>query len=255
MDVEYKIPVESPQYSEWSKYVVGHVGGIIKAAIDKRDNLIYIRTNLRRGLPLENINKVAGPFVEAWAAEQFEIIAEQSDNVFDLVNIDVSSRLGMADVVLQFKRQAEEAVPDYISASVDVKATSQDIPKSGKSPNITSYARIRTEYVKDADYLFIVLALKHKVYGAKDPETALTNGVMEITNYAVYDLKWVSTSDLSYNGALGTGQIQIKDISYVSVQQRTTWEFLQLLDAKFIKSRGEAAWLVFAKKYQWIKSE
>ena len=87
----------------------------------------------------------------------------------------------------------------------------------------------------------------------KTRKTALTNGVMEITAFAVYDLKYVSASDISYNGALGTGQIQIKDINYVSVEKRTTWEFVQLLDSKFVKSRGEAAWLLFANKYGWIK--
>ena len=76
---------------------------------------------------------------------------------------------------------------------------------------------------------------------------------MEIVSYAVYDLKYLSASDISYNSALGTGQIQIRDIHYVSVQKRTVWEFLQLLDEKFIKSRGETAWLNFARKYKWIK--
>jgi hypothetical protein len=136
---------------------------------------------------------------------------------------------------------------------VDVKATSQDIITSGKSPNITSYARIRTEYIEDPDYIFIVLSLKHKVYGEKDPETGMTNGIMEVVSHAVYDLKYLSSVDISYNPSLGTGQIQIRDIHYVSVQQRTVWEFVQLLDEKFIKSRGEAAWLNFARKHKWIK--
>jgi len=69
----------------------------------------------------------------------------------------------------------------------------------------------------------------------------------------VYDLKYVSAPDLNYNPALGTGQLQIRDIHYVDVEKRTTWEFIQLLDKKFIKSRGEDAWLALAKKYGWIK--
>lgn len=251
MDVIYKVPEENAQYPEWSEYITGKIAGVMKCSLESKNNLIFIRTNLRRGLPLENINKVAGPFVEAWAVEQFELISEDPDNEFDLINAEAGKRLAAFDVVLQFKRKSNG--PGYVSADVDVKATSQDILTSGKSPNITSYARIRTAYVDDPDYLFIVLSLKYKVYGEKDLETALTNGVMEIVSYAVYDLKYLSAPDINYNPALGTGQIQIRDIHYVSLHKRTTWEFLRLLDEKFIKSKGEAAWLKFAKKYHWVK--
>lgn len=251
MDVIYKVPEETEQYPEWSAYITDKIAGIIQCAIEGKNNLIFIRTNLRRGLPLENINKVAEPFVEAWAVEQFELIAENSGSEFELINAQAGKRLDAYDIVLQFKRR--QGVSGYVSADVDVKATSQDIVTSGKSPNITSYARIRTAYVDDPDYLFIILSLKYKVYGEKDLETALTNGVMEIVSHAVYDLKYLSAADLNYNPALGTGQIQIRDIHYVSMQKRTTWEFLRLLDEKFIKSRGEAAWLKLAQKYKWMK--
>ena len=251
MNVEYKIPEESADYVLWSEYVIAQISAIIAQAIESKSNLIFIRTNLRRGLPLENINKVAGPFVEAWAVEQFELIAEQTANAFDLINVEAGRRLDLFDVILQFKRKQD--ITGYATANVDVKATSQDIATSGKSPNITSYARIRTEYVNDPDYIFIVLSLKHKVYGERDAETGMTNGIMEVVSHAVYDLKYLTASDISYNPALGTGQIQIRDIHYVTAQKRTTWEFMQLLDKKFISSRGEAAWLLFAKKYGWIK--
>jgi hypothetical protein len=69
----------------------------------------------------------------------------------------------------------------------------------------------------------------------------------------VYDLKYISAADISYNPALGTGQIQIRDIHYVNLQERTTWEFLQMLDAKYIMSKGEANWLTLAKKHKWVK--
>ena len=35
------------------------------------------------------------------------------------------------------------------------------------------------------------------------------DGIMEIVNYNAYDLKFVSDNNISYNSALGTGQIQI----------------------------------------------
>lgn len=107
----------------------------------------------------------------------------------------------------------------------------------------------------DPDYIFVILSLKHKVYGERDAETGMTHGVMEIVSQAVYDLKYLSATDISYNPALGTGQIQIRDIHYVTIQKRTAWEFLQLLDKKFIRSKGEAAWLKMAQKHGWIKEE
>ncbi len=109
------------------------------------------------------------------------------------------------DVILQFRRRYNGH--DYVSADVDVKATAEDIVTSGRSPNITSYARIRSEYLKDADYIFVILSLKHKVFSEKAPETGMTNGIMEVVACAAYDLKFVSAQDISYNPALGTGQL------------------------------------------------
>ena len=136
-----------------------------------------------------------------------------------------------------------------------MKATAEDIKTSGKSPNITSFARIRSEYIEDPDYIFVVLSLKHRVYGERDVSTGITNGIMEVVSHAAYDLKYISSADINYNPALGTGQLQIRDIHYVDFQKRTTWEFLQMLDAKFIRSQGKAAWLVLARKYEWVKED
>lgn len=252
MSIEFKIPDESPDYSLHSAFVIEQIASIIKDAIESGRNRIFIHTNLKRGLPLENINKVAGPFVEAWAMEQFEMIADNAENIYQLIHAESGRRLDPFDIVLQFKIKNRT---EYVSADVDVKATAEDIASSGKSPNITSYARIRSEYVNDPDYIFIVLSLKHKVFSERFPETGMTNGVMEVVSYSVYDLKYISERDLSYNPALGTGQLQIRDIHYVDIVNRTAWEFCQMLDAKFIRSRGEDAWLKMATKYQWIKTD
>jgi hypothetical protein len=223
----------------------------VENAIKTGRNRIFIHTNLKRGLPLENINKVAGPFVEAWALEQFEEIVGNLNHQYALINVEAGKRLDPFDIVLQFKRTRDNA--GYISANVDVKATAEDIKTAGKSPNITSFARIRSEYIKDPDYIFVVLSLKHRVYGERDATTGMTNGIMEVVSHAVYDLKYISVADLNYNPALGTGQLQIRDIHYVEIETRTTWEFLQMLDAKFIRSQGKKAWLALAHKYEWIK--
>lgn len=252
-DIAYKVPQESSDYPQASAYITERIASIITMAIASGNNLIFIRTNLRRGLPLENINKVAGPFVEAWALEQFEAIVENAGNDYALVNVQAGKRLDPFDIILQFKRQ--QGSTHYVSANVDVKATAEDIKTSGKSPNITSFARIRSEYIDDPDYIFVILSLKHKVYGEKEPATGMTNGVMEVVSSAVYDLKYIAAADLNYNPALGTGQLQIRDIHYVTLEPRTTWEFLQMLDTKFIRSKGEEAWRKLARKHEWIKNE
>jgi hypothetical protein len=41
----------------------------------------------------------------------------------------------------------------------------------------------------------------------------------------------------------------------VTVEERTVWEFVQLLDKKYIKSKGEKGWLALARKHAWIKEE
>ena len=82
------------------------------------------------------------------------------------------------------------------------------------------------------------------------------DGIMEVVSHNAYDLKYLSSADLSYNPALGSGQLQVRDIHYVTLTKRTTWEFCQLLDRKFLNSRkGFGEWLVLATKSKWIKTD
>jgi hypothetical protein len=90
--LDFKIPVESDDYEECSNFVVNQCEFIIKKAIDEGRNKIYINTNLRLGLPMENINKIAGPFVEAWAGEIFVDALNDGVNEYQLVNVAVNNR-------------------------------------------------------------------------------------------------------------------------------------------------------------------
>jgi hypothetical protein len=254
-DFTFKIPKEMEDYKDCSDHVIGHIEKIIDDAIKKGANKIIINTNLRLGLPMENINKVAGPFVEAWAFETFAKVMEDKENKYSLINVEAQHRLSKADIILQFKKQRK--VETGITAEVDVKATAQDIENSGKSPNITSFAVIRTAYVNDPDLIFVILSLKHRVYSKKNEETSLMDGIMEVVGYKAYDIKYLSDPDISYNPALGTGQIQIRDIHYVEIKQRNVWEFCQLLDKKYLASakRNIEAWSDLATKNKWIKSD
>lgn len=66
-ELTFMVPKESGDYFESSKFVINSIEEIIKEAILFNKNKIIINTNLKKGLPMENINKIAGPFVEAWA--------------------------------------------------------------------------------------------------------------------------------------------------------------------------------------------
>jgi len=250
-DLIFKIPQESPTYREDSEFVIRQMTAILDARKRVGDNKIIINTNLKMGLPLENINKIAGPMIEAWAGEVFAGIRDNSDNEYQLINVEAQERLGMADIILQFRKSGR-----VLTGNVDVKATANDIPNSGKGPNITSFSRIRTAYVVDPDYMFIILSIKHRVYSERNKQTGLVDGVMEVVDYNAYDLKFISDADINYNPALGTGQIQIKDIHYVTYQYRTTWEMCQLLDQKYLHSsrRSIDDFYREARKNKWIKN-
>lgn len=253
-DLNFKIPQESEDYKDCSSFVLENIQKIMQEAMDSGQNKILINTNLKLGILMENVNKIAGPFIEAWAFEVFKDVLEDVNNKYHLINVEAGERLNMADIVLQFQfsRNRQTSLTSYL----DVKATSEDIIGSGKSPNITSFARIRSTYIEDPDYIFIILSVKHKVYSKKDEVLKMMIGVMEIVNFNAYDLKYVSTPDISLNPALGTGQLQIRDINYVTLQERNAWEFRQILDKKFIASKkGFAEWQKLAKKFAWVKYE
>lgn len=251
-DLNLKVPVEDADYEECSKFITDAIESIMKEAVDSGRNKIVINTNLKLGIPMENVNKIAGPFVEAWANEIFTETLELPNKKYDLLNVVAGERLNMADVILQFKRAGKQR--NRLTGHVDVKATSNDIANSGKSPNITSFARIRSAYLQDPNFIFIILSIKHKVFSERDEATKMMMGVMEVVDFNAYDLKYIATNDISYNPALGTGQLQVRDIHYVNFEKRSTWEFCQLLDKKFIASKkGFTQWREYAIQNEWIR--
>ena len=249
-DLDLKKPVESENYKLESEFVISSVKQIFEEKRESGNNKIIIKTNLKMGLPLENINKLAAPLIEAWAFETFLEIRDESENKYRLINVEAQERLGMSDIILQFRKNK-----NVITGNIDVKATSNNIKNSGKLPNITSFSRIRTAYIQNPDFIFIILSIKHKVYNEKNPITSIINGIMELTEFNIYDLKYVSEKDIAYNPSLGTGQIQIKDIHYVEYEYRTAWEMCQLLDKKYLNSSRRTIEDFYreAVKNKWIK--
>lgn len=249
-DLIFKIPSESATYKEDSAFVIEQITAILDRRKQIGNNKIIINTNLKRGLPLENINKIAGPMIEAWAGEVFTGVRDDMENEYRLINVESQERLDMADIILQFKKNGR-----ILTGNVDVKATAEDISNGGKGPNITSFSRIRTAYITDPDFMFIILSIKHRVYSERNAKTGLIDGIMEIVDYNAYDLKFISDEDINYNPALGTGQIQVKDIHYISYKYRSTWEMCRLLDQKYLHSsrRSFDDFYREAVRNKWIK--
>ena len=93
------------------------------------------------------------------------------------------------------------------------------------------------------------------MFSEKADGNGITNGIMQVNACHVYDIKYVSAKDLNYNPALGTGQMQIRDIHYVDEERKTAEQFIKMIDEKYIKSKGLKPWLKLAEKYQWIKKD
>lgn len=243
-----KKPVEMEDYQENSEVAIKQINEIIQNRINSGNNEIIVDVGLKKGIPMTNIHRIAAPIVEQWANEVFE--EELENDQYDLIGVEVAEgRLDIVDVVLSFKRKGSNG----FNAQVDVKATSEDIKTSGKSPNITSFLKIRSAYVNDPDFMFVILSLKHSVYSDTTGEKVKQYLVVKQAN--TYDLKNISEKDFNINPALGTGQLQIRDIHYVNIEKRTTWEFCQLLDKKFMNAEinTKERWLKYAEKNKWIK--
>lgn len=243
-----KEPIEMEDYAEKSQYAVKQIQNIIQKKIDNDENQIPVMIGLKRGIPMENIHRIAAPIVEAWAIETFENKLNSPD--YDLIGVEPSvGRTDFVDVILSFKRKNK----DGFAANVDVKATAEDIKSSGKSPNITSFIKIRSAYVNDPDLLFIILSLKHSVYSDTTGEKVKQYVVVKKVN--TYDLKHLSPEDFNINPALGSGQLQIKDIHYISEKKHTTIEFCRLIDSKFMRAKvnTKEKWVQYAKTNGWIK--
>ena len=149
-DLDLKKPVESENYKLESEFVISSVKQIFEEKRESGNNKIIIKTNLKMGLPLENINKLAATLIEAWAFETFLEIRDESENKYRLINVEAQERLGMSDIILQFRKNK-----NVITGNIDVKATSNNIKNSGKSPNITSFSRIRTQHISKILILYL----------------------------------------------------------------------------------------------------
>lgn len=251
-ELDVKIPEESKNYEVMSEKALNKINKMVQRKFDSDDHSIILDTNILGTFPLDNINKLAAPLIEAWAANIFKEVVEIENNEFSLINVEVGTkRTDLADIILQFKFNDT----DYATSNIDVKSTTDTIKKSGKSPNITSFAKIRSAYLEDPDFMFIILSVRYHPYSETNLETGFAKGVIDLSDFHSYDFKYLSENDFTINPALGTGQVQIKDIHYINIEKRSTWKLIRILDDKYIHSsrRTFDDWKKEAQKNKWIK--
>lgn len=245
-----KLPQEDLNYPLISERNLELINSMVQQEFDAGNNKIILNTNIKGTFPLDNINKLAAPLIESWAAGIFKKVNNNKDNEYSLVNVEVGTRrTDLADIILQFHYKN-----NYSTTDIDVKSTVDTIKNSGKGPNITSFSKIRSAYVKDPNFMFVILSIRyHAISITEDTGNAI--GILQLNDFHSYDFKYLSENDFSINPALGTGQIQIKDIHYVKVIRRTAEQLVKLLDDKYIASSKHTfqGWLREAQKHKWIK--
>lgn len=205
------------------------LGSIIK---DEATKYIEVKTNLSCGLPLKDIHKIAGPLVDEWAYEKLlEKVGHSFLNGdFKLINVISKSSSSLEDILLQAEYKGE-----LLGILIDVKSASLEKGNNaGKGSNITSFRKIRPFYVNNPNAYFIILSIKHKAY---INEHGVRQG-FEIIGSNVFDLKLVVCDELKFNKRMGD-QFQITNSMKVNQIDRSTDEFIELLDQKYVDAYSE----------------
>ena len=112
---------------------------------------------------------------------------------------------------------------------IDVKSASlAKGNNAGKGSNLTSFRKIRPFYINNPDAFFFILSIEHqsiinnnKCYG------------FHLVDCNIFDLKYVSKNELKFNTAMGD-QFQISNSMKVTQTERTTDEFIALIDNMFL---------------------
>ena len=212
---------------EMSKRLQKYLVGIIENAQGNADtNHVKIDTNLECNVPEKDIHKIAGPFIDEWVYETFSREEKKNNVVKDVISKE-SSSLEDIYITLELEGKMYDVLIDVKSASL-AKGSN-----AGKGSNLTSFRKIRPFYMKNPDAFFFILSIEHKNL-TKDEKC---HG-FELVACNIFDLKYVSEKELLLNTAMGD-QFQIANSMKVEQVDRTTKEFLELIDLKFITKYDE----------------
>lgn len=200
---------------------------IKKSQKDNEKNKVKIDTNLECNVPEKDIHKIAGPFIDEWVYETFCNEKEKDDSIIKNVISKESSSLEDVYVLLDVEGEQFEVLIDVKSAAL---AKGKN---AGKGSNLTSFRKIRPFYVNNPKALFFILSIEHKNLVIKEK----CHG-FELIDCNIFDLKYVVENELMLNTAMGD-QFQISNSMMVTQIERTTEDFIELIDNMFIKKYGD----------------
>lgn len=210
-----------------SKQLQKYLINIIKSALSSpATSSIKINTNLDCNIPEKDIHKIAGPFIDEWTYEIFHHVSKTHTNIKSVISKE-SSSLEDINISLELDGITYDILIDVKSASL-AKGNN-----AGKGSNLTSFRKIRPFYVYNPDAFFFILSIEHqsiidnsKCYG------------FNLTDCNIFDLKYVSETELKFNSTMGN-QFQISNSMKVTQIERTTDEFIALIDQMFLNKYSQ----------------
>lgn len=212
-----------------SQYLQKYLNNIIKSALSsKKTNSITINTNLTCNVPQKDIHKIAGPFIDEWVYEIFHSACLNTPTCLKTVISKESSSLEDIYISLELNSTIYDILIDVKSASL-AKGNN-----AGKGSNLTSFRKIRPFYLNNPNAFFFILSIEHnsilvnnKCYG------------FNLINCNIFDLKYVAENELKLNTTMGD-QFQISNSMKVTQVERTTEQFIALIDKMFLNKYSQS---------------
>lgn len=226
-------------YYNKSLRIQAHLRDIVKSLIrNERTKYIKITTNLRCGLPTKDIHKIAGPLIDEWAYEALEEAMQDPSFGLKMVVSKLSSSL--EDIFVQLELDGEP-----INVLIDIKSASLEKgTNAGKGSNLTSFRKIRPFYEDHPDANFFILSIKHNAYIVDGQRRGF-----ELVDCNIFDLKLVANAELKLNKRMGD-QFQISNSMHVTQVDRTTEEFIEMIDEKYIAAYSRESFHTLLEKIE-----
>lgn len=213
---------------EASRRIQEYLLKIIKEAQKKWEtNKVQIETNLECNVPVKDIHKIAGPFIDEWVCETFRVAQHKDEHIKKVISKESSS---LEDIFISLEIEGKE-----VDVFIDVKSASlAKGNNAGKGSNLTSFRKIRPFYVNNPEALFYILSVEHKNLIKDD----ICHG-FEMVDCNIFEMKCIVNNELMLNTSMGD-QFQIANSMHVTQIDRTTDEFIRLIDGMFVAKYGQS---------------
>lgn len=198
--------------------------------LDENKNKLIIKTNLECNIPTKDIHKIAGPLLDEWVLEKLKCISKNSSNEYGIIDVVGKDSSSLEDIAIKMKINNT-----IYNVLIDVKTASLEKgDNAGRGSNLTSYRKIRPHYASNPDSIFLILSIKHNAYFSEGKREGLV-----ILGCNVFDLKLVKDNELKLNTSMGD-QFQISNSMNVTQVNRSTEEFIKLLDLSYSNAYSES---------------